>query len=661
MAKNRPILKPRYDQYLVADQPGKKIFFIGLILPVVVGLIFRGLISSQNIQPLVAHAASRIHSDMVVEFSSAEVSLSHRGIPRFAVVVNQVIMASQNPCWGRPVFKAKQLVLPLSVWDLLFSAQPFKSIQAVQADLRLRSKISSCEDKPVAKKIGPQEQTQTITLATPPPEIKSGETVPIEKIEIDFLRIRPDPSGQNPIEVVDLVLKLASRDPKKVILDAQTHLAKDPLFQNYVSLGRVHAEYKEFPEKNLVLQFFGNLREGNYSLNAAYDFSDGNFSSNVDLKHIPAAQVVNVLKDYGWLQEDYDGRKIWVTMKGQSQGSLKNWEKLPLIISDFRLEGDVGEITIDYFEAYQLKPFIFKPLKAVVKNLDVDRLLEVIKRPRQLKFIRSLGRFNGTLDLRHEDEVKLSGEHSGVEFIFSNGSFREIQTISSIKGDFSMRQNRWNLNIRDLVLNDGKFKGQMRLAADRDFRDIEVTLGAQELSFSPAVQKVISEGGEIPTVKGDLKTHIQNGQILQLSGFFSIPQLVANKIQFEKFSTDFDSRSGYGHFSVKAQRVNVRPNSSVYPFLKKILKEDDINSDFKFKDFSVRFQTTPLDELKWTQLSLSSLGNEHRISSDGGWNQQGFLNGEMLSRGKSKSTWYFSGHRDHPEVTESSGNKSKGP
>jgi hypothetical protein len=475
------------------------------------------------------------------------------------------------------------------------------------------------------------------------------------------LRLQPDPSGQNPIEVVDLVMKIKSHEPKAILLEAKTHLVKDPLIQNYVSYGRIHLQYKEFPEPDLNLQFFGNWREGSYSLNAAYKFLDGSFTSNVELKHIPAAQVVSMLRNYGWLREDYDGRKIWVTMKGQSQGSLKEWEKLPLTISDFRLEGDVGEIAIDYFQAHNLKPFTFKPLKAKIRNLDIDRFLEVLRRPRELKFIGRLGQFSGQLDLSREDDLRLTGTHTGLEFIFSNRGQREVQQVSSLKGDFAMKRNRWSLNVKSIDLNNGKFVGNIRLGADRDFRDIEVKLAAQELTLSPAVQKVMSGGGEIPVLKGALNSHIQNGRLLSLEGSLSSPQFTVDQIQFEKFNSEFNSKEGLVHVSMNAQKVAVKPQSEIFSFFKKIMRDDQADSEFKFKDFSVKFHMTPQDEMKWTRLVLFGAGNKSlHITSDGGWNRQGFLSGQVALRGKPQALWYLSGHRDQPKLTESNGIQSTG-
>lgn len=659
MIKSRTPLKPRYDQNLVADQPGRRIFFTGLLMALVIGLAIRGLIAPQKIQEMVRSAASRIHQNVKVSFDSAYVSLSERGLPRLAVVIDKVEMDSSEDCWGRPLLKAQQIILPISLTSLLIDHQPFRKIQARQTDVIFRSKKTSCSVSTEVQQSALTEN-QVVTLAKP----RSSAQIPVEtvldELEIDYLKLDYPEISPNPMEVVDFVMQVRSHQPKVVVLQAKTHIVKDSILQNYVSHGKIHLEYKEFPTRDLLVHFFGNWREGSYSLNAAYNFNEASFSSNVELKHIPAAQVISVLRDYGWLRGDFDGRKIWVTMKGQSQGTLKNWEKLPLVISDFKVEGDVGEILVPYFEASQLRPFTFKPMVARVKDLNLDRLLEFLKRPRELDFIGRLGDFSGDLYLPKENELRLSGRHSGLELVFSSRGTRQIQALSSVKGDLIMKDQGWNLNVKDIVLDRGKFKGALKLVADRDFREINLDIDAEELVLSPDIQKLITNGGEIPMARADLQAKIKGGLVQSLRGGVSSPKFKAHAIDFEKFNTRFQSEKGQVVVNFQAQDLHVAPTAEPYPVLKKILRQDSLNSQLKFRQLAGRLLINSDRQMSWKNITLATENKAISLVSDGEWNQQGLLRGQVNVRGPKNSIWYISGHRDQPQFTESNAVQSPG-
>jgi hypothetical protein len=664
MAKSRPPLKSRagekFSENLVADQPGKSIILSGLMIAFIVGFTLRGLIAPQKIREKAREAAERIHKDVKADFENAYVSLSKNGIPRLAVVINKVEMSSEKVCWGKPLLRAKQIELPVSLLALIFDKQPFRKIFAHEVEVDFRSPREPCGEEVEIKKVAKDNlaTTQAVTLAKPRKSTESPMDSSLDGLEIDYLKINYLPVTQEPIEVVDLNLLVKSQQPKVVVLDAKTHLVKNPILQDFVSHGKVHLEYKEFPEQDLSLHFFGNWREGNYSLNATYNFADTNLSSNVELKHIPGSQVISVLKTYGWLREDYDGRQIWVTMKGQTQGTLKEWQKLPLIISDFQVEGDIGELQIPYFQAMQLKPFVFKPMKAQVKKLNIDKLLAFLKRPRQLTFIGKLGEFNGQLELLKEDELKLSGNHTGLEFIFSRLGQRQAQTISSLKGDFTMKNNRWNLQVKDIKLDQGKFDGDLKLGADRDFKDIEVKLLAKELVLSPAVQRLVSGGGQIPSVSSEIQASIQGGQVQNLKGNLSAPKMTIDKMGVERFNSQFESKNGSVNVQFQAQQVQVNPSANTYDLFRRILKQEAAPTDFKISRVNGALKMTPEEELKWQTSGILSELKATQISSEGSWNKLGFLNGQIFVRGAAKGLWYVSGHRDEPKITEANGTRS---
>ena len=634
-------LKTRYDQNLVADQPGRPIFFSGFFLALILGLLFRGLTAPQKVQTFVSEAASRIHKNIDVRFESAEISLSHRGFPRLSVVIHNVEMSSVLTCWGQPHLVAKEIILPFSLISMVFEHQPFKKILATEVDLRFRSKYVPCavaietSEKNNSKK-------EAITLVNRRKDMDLSVSPTMDRLEIDQLRLQFDQAPESAIEMVDLTLQVKSQQPKAILLQASTELMN--------SRGQVVIDYKEFPEHELAAHFFGNWREGNYSFDAEYKFADTSLTTDAELKRIPAVPVIAALKNYGWLREDLDGRKIWVTMKGHSQGFVNAWEKTPLFLKDVRIEGDLGEIEIDEFKAQQLKPFVFKPMQAKVKNLKADLFLGFLKKPQPFSFLGRLGEFNGRLELISPAEVSLRGQQTGLEFIFSNRGQRQIQKLTSFDGEIKLRQNQWDFLVKNIIFDQGQFDGDLKLTADRDLKKINLQLSAENLRLSAPVQRLMTGVDQKANMKAQLQMQMKEGKWDRVSGFIRSPDLTIDQLHFEKLNSQFEMKNEILGFQLTAQAFQVRPTSKAFELLTQMIgKSEDI---FQFKQLNGHFDLTPANEFYWKNLSAQMEASNLKLSSEGQWDAKGFLNGKILLSGKTPTPkWLLLGHRDQPQVS----------
>lgn len=135
------------DRYLVTEQPGMFVLFVGLAVSFLVGFTVKSLLSPQRIASKISEAASHIHQDVKVDFKSAEVSLRYSIFPRFAVVIKEIQMSSSNPCWGAPIVKIDELRLPLSLKGLFTGGSVVEVIHADHIDLHLRTDLFKCSDE----------------------------------------------------------------------------------------------------------------------------------------------------------------------------------------------------------------------------------------------------------------------------------------------------------------------------------------------------------------------------------------------------------------------------------------------------------------------------------------------------------------------------------
>ena len=638
----------RYDQNLVADQPGRWIFFSGFFVALILGLVFRGVTAPQRVQAFVTEAASKIHKDINVTFESAEVSLSHNGFPRLAVVIHQVEMNSSLVCWGQPQLQAKEIILPFSFLSMVFEKRPFKKVLATEVDLKIRSAPSPCVAEVEVKSPSPSPTT-AVTLAHRRKDMEIPANPAVDRLEIDQLRLQYLPSQQSSVEVVDFSLQIKSHSPKVIFLEAKTHLIKESFIQNFASSGNVAIEYKEFPEEQLSAQFYGHWREGSYSLKADYKMADSSLTTEAELKHIPATQVISALKNYGWLQEDWDGRKMWVTMKGHSQGKAKEWEKLPVSLNDVLLEGDLGEISVDEFRASQLKPLVFKPLQAQIKNLKVAPFLEFLKQPRRLSFLGELGEFNGHLELTNDQEMHLMGKQTGLEFIFSNKGSRQVQKVTSLEAEVKLRQNKWDLTTSKIIFDQGQFEGNLKILADRDLKKMDVQITAETLTLAPAVQKLMTGFDQKASFRSQVQIKLQEGRVEQLTGFLKTPDLLVEQLHFEKFNSQFSMNHEILNLQISAQNFQIQAPSKAFDLLAQVTGgPEDI---FKLKQLNGRFEMSPSREVKWKNVTAQMESKNYKLASDGQWNSEGVLAGKIQVGGKTKpNQWNLLGHRDHPQV-----------
>ena len=640
MKPHQKIVKNRYDQNLVADQSGRMIFFSGFFVALLLGLLFRGLTAPQRIQAFVTEAAQRIHKNIDVHFESAEVSLSHRGLPRLAVVVHNVEMTSNLSCWMQPRLAAKEIILPFSLMGMMFEHQPFKKIMATEVDIKLRSKYAPCLASPeIAEKNIPKPEAITLLRRRKDMDLSVNPT--LDRLEIDQLRIQYDPSSENAIEMIDLSLQVKSHQPKTVLLKATTELIN--------STGQVWLEYKEFPEHQISAHFSGNWREGNYALNADYNLSDTALKASAELSHIPAVPVIEALKKYGWLREDLDGRKLWVTMKSHSEGFAKDWQNIPLFLNDVRVEGDLGEIEVEEFQAKSLKPFLFKPVQVRLKNLKADRFLEFLKQPRRPNFLGELGEFNGRLVLKSDQEMSLSGRHSGLEFIFSNRGKRQIQKLTSFDAELKLQKNKWELSTKDIVLEQGQFDGEVKATADRDLKKIDLQIKSENFQLAGPVQQLMTGRDQKATFKSQLQMQWQDGRLNSLGGYVRSAELSIDELSFEKLNSQFSLKNEVLQMQVAAQSIKVQAPSKAFDLISQLTKTSE--TSVLFKQFSGQFEIPSDQRFNWKGLSAQLGEKALKISSEGQWDSQGFLSGkDFLGNKDRQQKWNLLGHRDEPKL-----------
>lgn len=655
MSKRPPIRPSKFheDKKLVTDQPGWSVIFAGLLLSFFLGFTLKGLLSASRIKALVEQAASKIHKDIRVTLGSAQFSLADGWWPQARVIITDVRMEASQDCWMNPVLSVDQIELPVSIKALVRGQVPFTEIQANDVQLRFRSNYVACNEHQKVAEFA----SQTVKTESSPTFIRMKNTLDqtaevestIEKVSIRHLLVLHQQYPQLPIDLQNVFFEGPGSEPKKFTLKARTNLIRDLQVNDYLAHANILVEYAEAPEKKVEAHVFGNWREGHYSLNSSFKLDDQNLGFDFDLEHIPLAKIMPLLKQYGVVQNDYNVKEVWLSMKAQTKGSVKSLLTSGAEIHDFKVEGDLGNISTEQVKIKTLAPLLVQPFRLQVSRLNVDRLFLFLNRQRPPNFLGSLGEVFGTIDYFDENNLSIKGLYKGLEFVFSNQGMNERQTFETMAGELKLVNGSWQAKVDDFRLIDGLLEGQIDLKASKDFRDVKLNAAIDDLAFSAAVEKVVTNGGDLGHFNGKIEARFLSGILAELRG-----QVKAEKAEMQGVlldDTKFILNSGKDGFDVKATAKNLvlqkasLANEMFLPLFQGVSFKDGIN----LKSVSAKILSKDLRDFSWKGFSANVPEKDLSISSDGGWDERGMMFGQINMNGRAKKTKVvIKGNRDNP-------------
>lgn len=641
------------EKELVAEQPGFLMSFLGIALALLIGLTIKVTIAPEKVKTHLNHAVSKVHRDLSVRFESAAVSLSRGIFPDLAVVIKGVQIESKNECWLSPLGELNEIRLPLS-WRHLFVGQIFiHEIVADEVNLSLRVPPENCQGQRSFAEIFENhaiEPNRMVAASNQKLAMETGfsnvrrpnpiDTVSIRKLVIHYL-----PVPFTSFRFDRIVAKLVNPDPREIQVRAHLNLGGETLAGDYASQAALELLYSEREKKNWQLTARGDWREGRYDFVSKFTPHDDKFSVKADLRHLPLSQILPVLKKYRLVEKDFDGRQLWVSGKFESNGESKKIKQTPILIENFSIEGDLGEIQTSKIEVHSIEPAKFSPFEMNIKGIDMKNLLQFLNRPHPSKAIGSMGTFNGTATLLAPEHLLLRGDYSGLEFIFSNKGKRQVQTISLLSGEIELKQKNWFVTIDRIRPMDGLFEGSIKMKADRDWRDLWLESRIQELNLSPAVQTLMTNGGSLGALSGNLKTHLKGGQIQELQGSLRWDRLILEGLFLEKPKAEITSRLGQFYVRASASSLDFDADAPAVEMFRPVFQES--SSKWHIAQPEVQIRTNSLKDFEWSR--FQGRLPQGLIRSRGGWTEAGLMSGDLrIGSSNGASFWKLSGTRNQP-------------
>ncbi|WP_415063802.1 hypothetical protein [Bdellovibrio sp.] len=641
------------DKHLIAEQPGMTILLSGFILAFFIGYTTKSILSPARVTAQLTKAASHIHKDVKVKFASAQVSLSNGILPRFAVVISQVEMESSQTCWASPVLEVDELRLPLSLWSILRGGAPVKTIEADNVKILFREEFKNCDHPDVVKQTTTDSATPPPLVTLSPSEQSQKYRNDVQGLSIQKLQISALKYPQYSSELLNFAAKVKSFEPKVIEITAKSHLMRDEQVGDYLSHANLYIQYKESPEATIQSHFFGNWREGHYSIIANYTLAEQLLAVETDLKHIPLSQILTVLQKYNLASKELNGRQVWMSSKARLVAPVDQLRTSPLEVRDLRLEGDLGEMKVDRIDIKSIEPLQYAPIVVDVKKLDVAKLLVLLNRPKRTGVLGELGVFSGRAEIVSDRKIKMTGEHAGLEFVFSNKGQQELQVIENMVGDITLEENIWNFQIHRVEPRGGVFIGNVKMKADKDFREVEAKTRVDEVSLALPVQKLMTNGGDLGLISFDLDMRLKEGQMSYLKGLTRIEGMKVEGLEFSKTKATMDWSQGDVILNTQVKSLKVGPESPGAEVLRKVTMPSWWNSGtLSMSSLTGEFRSKSLQLLSWKNVQ-GQIGKSGRLVTEGSWNQVGSLRGAVLIReGKTHKKWVIEGSRENPTFEE---------
>lgn len=645
------------DKYLIAEQSGMVVLVSGLLIAFFIGLVVRAAVAPTRVKAMIENAAQTIHKDVQVTFQDAEVSLSDGILPRFAVVISNVVMSSTQECWMQPQLTVDQLRLPVSLYGLLSGRGALEQIQADNVNVQLLGEYKDCR-KQLSEASNPHDSISEPPRLVSLQENSSSSTQGkyanrIESVTIEKLQIGAERYPNYKISLHDLGFRIKNFESRWMVLNAKTQLFPDQQIGDYFSHANIHIEYKESPEATLQAHFFGNWREGYYSLVGNYSPADESFVLETELKHIPFSQILSLMQKYDPVDPKLNARQLWLSFQSRYMGDISQIAHSPFEVTNLLVDGEQIEIGADKITFRTLNPLTYDPIHLNIQKIGVDKILSFFNHTLSTRMFASLGVFSGTAEIRSAQDIRLQGSHNGLEFIFANKGQRELQSILRMRTSAEFKNDNWKIQLSKIEPAQGVFDGGISLAANKNFSDLHLKLKVERALFAPAVQKLMTQGGGIGPISSSLDLSTKSRKVSDIKGSFKVAnmniegiEMNSTQVKLNYLKSELLLDAKVGDLKMSAQSYPMQIVGEVFSSVAKSHPQGIV----QVSNIAGQFQINEFKTFRWKNLN-GILGKSGRVQTEGSWNEQDNLKGAVSIITGIPEHWKIEGTRTLPIFT----------
>jgi|GEM_PF-5623644 len=641
---------------LVSEQNGFRWVMIAVFIGLFVGGIFRSTYSSEQLTEIIRKNLVQLPPEIQLVFKSARISLADGLLPDLALVIDDIKINSSNECWGQPQLDANTLRLPLSLRDLFRGRLNFRNADLDQVDFVFLSPIKKCS---------PNEQKKSAALAVPSSGAAADRADVDSKATSEDTRSRVgDDSGislstsEIALSVRSLSLRLPDSAQTVLIFERSSlvpdgsgnssfegslRLSRDSFLNEATSRALVRAKYFAKPmEVDFTLD--GNWREGSYQAQGKYSIATEDLSMNGKVKNFPVTSIFPLLQKYKFIDQEFGVEQIWLSADFGTPDKKDRSRGVVFELKNLQLDGDLGEMEVPNVRLISWFPVRIEPVDMNLRGLRVDAFLSLLKMQKGSDMLGSLGIFNGKVHVSTESDIHLEGEHSGLEFIFSNRGQRKNQVISLMTGKADYVHGKWIFRLDSVRPLDGIFLGQIVVSYEPKQSYLLAELQFDELSLSPDVQKLMTGGGTLGSWSGAFNLVLKDQKMQRMTGEVDVMSALIEGLAVERTKVSLRSRNDVLVVESKSKDLKIS-EGAIADWLKQFF---ELPLPSETNQLFFRIEASSADRLKWKLSPVQLAGMQ--IQSEGSWAEDKAVEGIIRLRSKGPELqWNISGTRDLPE------------
>jgi len=528
----------------VVDQSGLKVVFLGLILSIFIGLVFRSQIKPTVVKAKLENSLLKLQKDINIDFEKVDVQLSDWGIPRPVVEIKGIrISPLKNNCRDNQIY-IESLSFPIS-YNLLFNEKKtINSIRISLMEVRLNN-LDSClqldlQSQKIETRVEDQNQFANQSIVQ---KIVTGSRTHLKDINIDRLRFIDSDQLKSSVDFNAMQISVDYIEQKLhgVNIQSQLLMFKDPIRNLYLLKSEIKMniilENREQPQ--LTADISGLILDRPVKVKIKTDTEKSTLNLFGELNAISLKALNYLIKSEKPKINIYDflsGMTLSGFVTGEYSFKTKNsavvFNKMKILFGHGSAEMSDLVIKKDYNQEWRVKPFDIQ-----LNHVDLTKFLAHSYFDQIRPSIENAGQISGLVQFDQDHRFKMNSLLENVSFYFSNQGVRVTQVFDRFNMKLNYDFDKLDLIFNDFILNDEKISGQIKYQSQlsKPFRSLAVELKGPLLS-ADTMKLFTGESYRTPielTLSTDFTSRIQcRAQIQELK----IQNMTARqlKLDYEK-------------------------------------------------------------------------------------------------------------------------------
>ena len=425
----------------------KKIFWMGVVCALVLGLSIREIFDSARLRRWTDRALVQAQHDTSIEYRSVGLSLSHGGLPALAVEVTGLKMQSKSPCAFVQSVEADKLFLPLSIWKLFGRRLEVGVARLDGGKVVLHPSEANCAGtlENVANQI---DQKWLTALSEQLHRLRKN--LPVEAVRLGDVQVFWE-NASNPVQVELSYFQLRHLNQDGPILF--DGLAQMPEWLGVTGLPRIHM-HGEWAEQKATAVVRGHWKEGSLALDLALENEHNQnaiLNADLEVSHLPLSHVNQVVEKLWHVASQTEPKPaIWFSCQAHLQSTIEKIKSSTVMFKPCHLQGDLGEIEVSGIAIKNpLAPEQTSDLTLQLQRVNVNALRDVIGwSPRW--GLSQAGFIDGTVKV-DATRQRLEGSGTWKDFEWSANESFPVQHLRVQRVNVTVKADK---NTAEMVLND---------------------------------------------------------------------------------------------------------------------------------------------------------------------------------------------------------------